>query len=89
MSLTERFLAPIIGDKRASSETRHRPKWWPKHFDKRWLDERVAVMDLPPYKPPYRRYIKLKAWVSTDRFHRVAIAEVDLDERSFEVDVYR
>jgi hypothetical protein len=85
-------LPPIIGDKRATSETRHRPEWWPKHFDKRWFGERVAVMDIPPYKPPYRRHIRVKAWVCAGPnyvLHCTIIAELDLDERSLEVNINR
>lgn len=90
--LVERVLSPIIGDKRANSETRHRPKWWPRDFDKRGFDERVAVMDIPPYKPPYRRHIRVKAWVCAGSNYILSahvIAELDLDERSLEVDFYR
>lgn len=91
-SVIERFLAPIIGDKRANSETRHRPKWWPRHFDKRWLGERVTIMDIPPYKPPHRRHIRVKGWICAGPnyiLHLTVLAELDLDERSLEVDVNR
>lgn len=92
MTVTERLLEPFIGDKRANSKTRHRPKWWPRNFDKRWLGERVAIMDIPPYKPPYRRHIRVKGWICAGPdyiFHRCIIAELDLDERTLEVDIYK
>lgn len=82
----------LLGDKRHNSTTRHRPKWCPKHFDKRWLGERIAVMDIPPYKPPYRRHTRLKAWVCAGPnyiLHLTVIAEIDLDERTIDIDVSR
>jgi|GEM_PF-3320285 len=45
-------------------------------------------MDIAPYKPPYRRHIKAKAWVCTSVFTRHAILEADLDERTLEVNIY-
>ena len=91
-NILERLAEPILGRKLDGEGTRHRPKWWPKHFDKRWLGERVAVMDLPPYKPPHRRYMRVKAWVCMGPdyiVHRTVIAELDLDERTFDVEVSR
>jgi hypothetical protein len=90
--MIRRVIDAVLGDKRANSETRHRPRWWPTHFDRRWLGERVAVMDIPPYKPPFRRYIRIKAWVCTGPQYILSahvIAELDLDERRLEVDIYR
>jgi len=81
----------ILGKRVANSETRHRPRWLPKYFDKRWWGERFAVMDIPPYKPPYRRYAKYKAWVCMGPNYCLSknvIVEIDLDEREFNVDLY-
>jgi len=79
----------VFGEKVANSKTRHRPSWLPKHFDKRWFNGKLAVMDLPPYKPPYRRYINLKAWIDTDVYHRVVMIEVDFDKRDVSIETYK
>jgi hypothetical protein len=87
-----RLADALLGDKRANSETRHRPRWWPRDFDRRWLGDRLAVMDIPPYKPPYRRHIRIKAWVCAGPgyiIHLVVIAELDLDRGTLDVEVYR
>jgi len=87
-----RLVDALLGDKRGTSETRHRPRWWPRDFDCRWLGERLAVMDQPPYKPPYRRHIRIKAWVCAGPEYILSahlIAELDLDERTLDVEVYR
>jgi len=90
--LYTRVVGAILGDKRANSETRHRPRWWPRDFDCRWLNERLAVMDIPPHKPPYRRHIRIKAWVCAGPRHILLahlIVELDLDERTLDMEVYR
>lgn len=90
--MVERLLGAIIGDKRHNSETRHRPRWWPRDFDKRWWGERLAIMDIPPYKPPYRRHARFKAWVCAGPnyiVHLSMILEIDLDERTIDLEVYR
>lgn len=80
----------ILGRKVANSETRHQPPWFPStDFGFRILGERLALFRLPPYKPPYRRHFRLKFWISTSRFHRAGFVEVDLDERTLDVDLYR
>ena len=80
----------ILGERVANSETRHRPGWFPSSdLDVRLFGERLAVLSIPPYKPPYRRHHRLKAWISTSRFHRAAIVELDLDERDLDVEIYR
>lgn len=82
----------LFGKRVGDSTERHRPKWPPNHFDHRWLGERLAVMDLPPYKPPYRRHGRYKAWVCMGPNYAIrlnAIVEIDLDERTLDVDIYR
>lgn len=80
----------ILGERVANSETRHRPGWFPsKRFDFRILGERLAVMSLPPYKPPYRRHQRVKGWIITPWVSLHAIVELDLDERTLDLDVYR
>jgi hypothetical protein len=80
----------ILGERVANSETRHRPGWFPSHdFDIRPFGERLALFTLPPYKPPYRRHCRVKFWISTSRFHRAGFVELDLDERTLDVDVYK
>lgn len=92
MTLLSKLKDYVLGEKVGGSGTRHRPTWLPKRFDKRWLGERIAVMTLPPYKPPYRRHICIKAWVCAGPdyiLHANLIAEIDIDERSLGVEVYR
>jgi len=85
----------ILGEKVANSETRHRPGWFPrKRFDHRILGERLAVLSIPPHKPPYRRHQRLKLWACTPGILGKprcanAIVELDLDEREVNVDLYR
>ena len=78
----------ILGKRIENTGNRYRPMWLHKHFDKRWLGERFAVMDLPPYKPAYRRYAKYKAWVNVGPISEHLIVEVDLDERELNVEHY-
>lgn len=80
----------ILGSKWANSETRHRPAWFPSSdLDVRLFDERLALLCIPPYKPPYRRHRRLKAWICTSRISLHAIVELDLDERTLDVELYR
>ena len=80
----------ILGERVANSETRHQPAWFPStDFGFRILGERLALFRLPPYKPPYRRHFRLKFWISTSRFHRAGFVELDLDERTLDLDLYR
>lgn len=82
----------IFGEKVANSETRHKPPWLPGRFDKRWFGERLAVMSIPPYKPPYRRHGKYKAWVCMGPRYILsvnAIIEVDIDNRGLDIDIYK
>jgi len=85
----------FLGAKVANSETRHRPTWFPgSDLDVRVFGDRLALLCIPPYKPPYRRHRRLKAWACTPgilggiRCVRV-IMELDLDKRSLNVDLYR
>lgn len=93
MSILSTLKDAVFGSRDNSAEIRHRPSWFPSHsFDKRWIGERFAVMTIAPYKPPYRRHVKLKAWVCAGPgyiFRVNAIIELDLDERSLDVDLYR
>jgi len=92
MSILAKAADYLLGEKVGNSDTRHRPSWLPRRFDKRWLDERLAVMTLPPYKPPYQRHIRIKAWVCAGPnyiLHANVIAEVDIDDRQVSVEVYR
>lgn len=91
--MMERVLSPILGEKVANSETRHRPRWMPRNFNKRWFNGRVAIMDIPPYKPPYRRHIRMKGWIDAgpDGIARVCltvIGELDLDKRTVKLKVH-
>ena len=80
----------ILGERVANSETRHQPGWFPStDFGFRILGDRLALFRLPPYKPPYRRHFRLKFWISTSRIHRAGFLELDLDERTLDLDVYR
>lgn len=84
----------ILGERVANSETRHRPGWFPsRDLDFRLFDERLAVLSIPPYKPPYRRHHRLKAWICTPPGMKArcisVMVELDLDERTLDVDVYR
>lgn len=80
----------FLGKKVANSETRHRPSWFPsRDLDIRPFDERLAVLSIPPYKPPYRRHHRLKAWICTNPISLHAIVELDLDEGTLDVDLYR
>lgn len=89
-SVFQRLTDWALGEKIGASETRHAPAWFPStDFDWRALNERVALMRLPPYKPPYCRHCCMKAWVDMGPLHRVSIVEWDLDERTVDVDIYR
>jgi hypothetical protein len=80
----------ILGEKVANSETRHQPMWFPSpEFGFRILGDRLALFRLAPYKPPYRRHFRLKFWISTSVYHRAGFIELDLDERTLDVDLYR
>ena len=88
--MLQRITDWILGERVANSETRHRPGWFPSSdLDLRILDERLALLCIPPYKPPYRRHRRLKAWICTDHFHRVLMVELDLDNRTLDVDLHR
>ena len=92
MNVISRLKDRLLGEKITNTNSRNRPMWLHKHFDKRWWGERFAVMDLPPYKPAYRRYSKYKAWVClgpNNVIHATAIVEVDLDERELNVEINR
>lgn len=89
MSTHERILGTLLGPKVANSETRHKPPWWPSSdLDVRLFDERLAVLTIPPHKPPYRRHVCLKMWLDTEPLHRVAILELDWDERTIDLNIY-
>jgi hypothetical protein len=80
----------IFGEKMRDIDTRKRPVWFPDHeMDTRILGERFALLTLTPYKPPHRRYVRLKAWVDTSILHRACIIEIDLDERKLNINGYK
>jgi hypothetical protein len=85
----------FLGKKVANSETRHRPAWFPSSdLDIRPFGGELALMCIPPYKPPYRRHRRLKLWACTpgilgNRRCVSAVVELDLDERTLDVDLYR
>lgn len=86
---TNRAVDWLLGEKIANSETRHRPAWFPpSDTDIRLLGERLAFLVIPPYKPPYMRHRRVKMWVDVGLLHRVAIVDVDLDERSIDLEVF-
>lgn len=90
MMVLQRITDWILGEKVANSETRHRPGWFPSSdTDIRLFGERLAFLVIPPYKPPYRRHRRVKGWICTDWLHLVVMLELDLDNRTLDLDVYR
>lgn len=51
----------------------------------RYLGGRIGFGQIPPYNPPFRRAGRYKAWA----FGLHTIVEYDVDNKRFELEVYK